>query len=75
MQPAAATLIASLRHPVLSQMMLTQAALLLELWDSAKPKFDPESLGRQPRPQLPVLPDVEPMDLIRVKDTEQSASQ
>ena len=56
-------------------MMLTQAALLLELWDSAKPKFDPESLGRQPRPQLPVLPDVEPMDLIRVKDTEQSASQ
>lgn len=55
--------------------MSTQAALLLELWDSSKPKFDPESLGRQPRPRLPVLPEVEPMEMKSGKDADQRASQ
>ncbi len=59
----------------LTHQTMMQAALLLEFWDSAKPKFDPESLGRQPRPQLPVLPDVEPVQMRAVKDTDQSASQ
>ena len=54
---------------------LSQAALLLELWDSAKPRFDPESVGRQARPQLPVLPDVEPLDIRSMREQDKRADQ
>ncbi|CAK0774363.1 hypothetical protein CVIRNUC_004161 [Coccomyxa viridis] len=42
-----------------------KASLLLEIWDSTKPKFDPELLGRQPRPQLRNLPDADIEDTLR----------
>ena len=74
MTPATALLFSPARRATLMGEMLMQAALLLELWDSSKPKFDPERLGRQPRPQLPVLPDLEPMDPKSPKDADQSAT-
>eukprot|EP00884_Botryococcus_braunii_P022578 jgi/Botrbrau1/9003/Bobra.0148s0106.1 len=40
-----------------------KVALLLVMWDDLKPKFDPNLLSRPQRPQLPVLDDVEPLDL------------
>jgi hypothetical protein len=43
-----------------------QAALLLVLWDSVKPRFDPEATKKPARPEIPVLPDVE--DLAKSDD-------
>ena len=35
---------------VIEFLLLLQAALLLNVWDSLKPKFDPEAFKRPPRP-------------------------
>ncbi len=35
---------------VIELLLLLQAALLLNVWDSLKPKFDPEAFKRPPRP-------------------------
>lgn len=42
---------------------MLQVALLLVMWDDLKPKFDPEMALRPQRPELQMLPEVEPLDL------------
>lgn len=48
-------------------MIHAQAALLLNVWDDTKPKFDAEAGRRPQRPELPVLPDV--ADLEKQRET------
>jgi len=50
-----------------------QASLLLEVWDALKPKFDPEALDRQQKPQLPVLPELEPLDLQSMRESKKES--
>lgn len=45
------------------------------MWDDLKPKFDPEMARRPQRPELQILPEVEPLDLpSKVKGPDGAAS-
>ena len=53
--------------------MGVQAALLLNVWDDTKPRFDAEAGKRPRRPDLAVLPDVK--DLEEQRDAADSEQQ